>query len=85
VLYGVAGVLALTTGRIMRWWQGRIVRPRLWGCGALLSCAGVVLFQLGRVASGMTVIDVVYGSGMALFVSGAVMQSFGQRVGRKLV
>ncbi|MER6128473.1 hypothetical protein ABT173_39110 [Streptomyces sp. NPDC001795] len=83
VLYAVAGVLALTTGRIVRWQRGRLVRPRLWGAGALLSCAGVALWRyVTPTVHDMTALDVLFGGGMVLFLSGVLLQFLGQRVGR---
>ncbi|MFD1659365.1 hypothetical protein ACFSL4_14415 [Streptomyces caeni] len=82
VLYAGAGVLAITAGRALPWLEGQIVRPRLWGSGALLSCAGVALFRYGDTVRDLTLLDVVFGAGMVLFLTGAVMQFCGRRPGR---
>lgn len=81
-LYAVAGVLAVTTGRIVPWQRGYILRPRLWGSGALLSCAGVALWRYGATARDGHSIDALFAVGTVLFFSGAVLQFLGQRVGR---
>ncbi|WP_159039671.1 hypothetical protein [Streptomyces sp. TP-A0356] len=82
VLYAVAGVMALTTGRILPFPRGRVLRPRLWGSGALVSCAGVALLRFGSPARDTATAVAVFAVGMVVFVSGAVLQLLGQRVGR---
>jgi len=78
----VAGISAIATGWVVPWMRGRIVRPRLWGCGALLTTAGMALFQYGSEVRGMTTVDVVFGCAMVVFVTGCVLQYLGQRPGR---
>lgn len=83
VLYAGAGVVAITSDRVLPWLEGQIARPRLWGSGALLSCAGVALFRFGDTVRGdLTLLDVVFGVGMVLFLTGVVMQFRGRRPGR---
>ncbi|MFF9816174.1 hypothetical protein [Streptomyces sp. NPDC014006] len=41
VVVAALGVVTLTTGRVAPWVRGRIVRPALWGSGALLFAAGM--------------------------------------------
>jgi hypothetical protein len=82
VLYAVAGVMALTTGRVVPWAQGRVVRPELWGCGALLFAAGMALCRFRASVRDLTAADVVFPVGMALLLGGGVLQILGGRPGR---
>ncbi|GHK00789.1 hypothetical protein ACWEWI_22400 [Streptomyces sp. NPDC003753] len=81
-LYAVAGVLVLTTGRVAPWWRGDVLRPRRWGSGALLFAAGMGLCRYGSAVRGLTAVDVVFTVGLALMVSGALLQFRAQHVGR---
>ncbi|MFJ5529883.1 hypothetical protein [Streptomyces sp. NPDC093261] len=82
VLYALTGALALTTGRlIMPRWRGQVLRPRLWGSGALLFVVGIVLFRFAPTVSGTT-LDVLSACGLVLLVSGAVLQLLGRSAGR---
>ncbi|MFJ3336823.1 hypothetical protein [Streptomyces sp. NPDC086766] len=82
VLYAVAGVLAVTTGRAVPWQRGYILRPRLWGSGALLFGAGMALARYGGSVRDLTASDVVFGCSLLMLVSGGVLQYVGRRVGR---
>ncbi|MEU6364467.1 hypothetical protein ABZ876_01695 [Streptomyces sp. NPDC046931] len=83
VLYAVTGVLALTTGRmIVPWQRGYVLRPRLWGAGALVFVAGIVLLRFAAAVIGATAFDSLSTCGLVLMLSGAVLQFLGQRVGR---
>lgn len=82
VLYVVAGVLALTTGRAVPWQRGYIQRPRLWGSGALAFAAGLALARYCASVRDLTNSDVVFASSLIMLISGGVLQYVGQRVGR---
>ncbi|KUN87772.1 hypothetical protein AQJ66_09060 [Streptomyces bungoensis] len=82
VLYAVTGVLALTTGRAVPWQRGYILRPRLWGSGALLFGAGMGLARYGSTVHDLTAADIVFPCSLLMLVCGGVMQYIGQRVGR---
>ncbi|MGW5253506.1 hypothetical protein ACWERW_10835 [Streptomyces sp. NPDC004012] len=84
VLYGVVGVTALTTGRVIvpSWQRGYVLRPRLWGSGALLFVAGMVLFRFVVPSGGTTTLDIVAPCGFVLMVAGVVLQILGRRPGR---
>ncbi|MET8582287.1 hypothetical protein ABZX39_15565 [Streptomyces collinus] len=82
VLYAVAGVLAITTGRVVPWQRGYVLRPRLWGSGALVFGAGMALARYGGTVRDLTTSDVVFGGSLLLLICGGVLQYVGQRVGR---
>lgn len=82
VLYAVAGVLALTTGRAVPWQQGYLLRPRLWGSGALLFAAGMALARYGGMVRDLTDSDAVFATSLLMLISGGVLQYVGQRAGR---
>ncbi|MEU3845168.1 hypothetical protein AB0E88_34705 [Streptomyces sp. NPDC028635] len=77
------GAVTLTTGWVAPWARGRVVRPALWGAGALVFAAGM--------ATGLSThfFDVSLGSGDALAVDtlaqiafGGLLQHRAQRPGR---
>ncbi len=82
MLYAVAGVMALTTGRAVPWQRGYILRPRLWGCGALAFAAGLALARYGATVRDLTDPDLVFACSLIMLISGGVLQYVGQRVGR---
>ncbi|MGW1253994.1 hypothetical protein ACWD5Q_02125 [Streptomyces sp. NPDC002513] len=83
VLYGAAGGMALTTGRmLLPWRRGHVLRPRLWGSGALTFAAGIAMVRFAVTVSGTIAPDVLAAGGFVLMVAGGVLQFFGQRVGR---
>ncbi|MEU6093713.1 hypothetical protein [Streptomyces sp. NPDC047079] len=83
VLYASSGVLALIAGRlIVPWQRGRVLRPRLWGSGALVFVAGIVLFRCAATVSGATAFGILSACGLVLMLSGGVLQFLGGRVVR---
>ncbi|MFD9093313.1 hypothetical protein [Streptomyces collinus] len=82
VLYAVAGVLAIATGRVVPWQRGYVLRPRLWGSGALVFGAGMALARYGGTVRDLTTSDVVFGGSLVMLICGGVLQYVGQRVGR---
>lgn len=80
VLYAVAGVLAITTGRLIPWQQGYILRPRVWGSGALMFATGMGLARYGGTLRDLTTIDVVFACSFVMLICGGVLQFVGRRV-----
>ncbi|MFE9862621.1 hypothetical protein ACFYPZ_07580 [Streptomyces sp. NPDC005506] len=67
LMMGVAGVLAMATGRIaFPWLRGKVTRPGVWGAGALLLAATLATAQF-----------VSFGVRTALGVSGLVLIGLG--------
>ncbi|MER6473137.1 hypothetical protein [Streptomyces collinus] len=81
VLYAVAGVLAVATGRIVPWQRGYVLRPRLWGSGALMFGAGMGLARYGGTVRDLTTSDVVFACSLLMLIGGGALQYVGQRVG----
>ncbi|MEV6025463.1 hypothetical protein [Streptomyces sp. NPDC052036] len=82
-LYAATGVVALTTGRMLvPPWRAGVLRPRLWGCGALLFVSGMALFRFVVPGSGTTALDFVAPCGFVLLLTGGVLQMLGRRPGR---
>ncbi|MBY8876446.1 hypothetical protein [Actinacidiphila acidipaludis] len=82
-LYAAMGVMALTTGRAVLWRREDILRPRLWGWGALLFASGLGLSRFAGSLHDRTVSDVAFACSMLLLICGVVLQHFGQRVGQR--
>lgn len=82
VLYAVTGVLTIATGRVVPWQRERLLRPRLWGSGALVFGAGMALARFGGSVRDLTLANVVFACSLLMLVCGGVMQYAGQRAGR---
>ncbi|MFF3515486.1 hypothetical protein [Streptomyces sp. NPDC002573] len=84
VLYGVIGGTALITGRVLVpvWQRGYVLRPRLWGSGALAFVAGMALFRFVVPGGGTTILELVAPCGFVLMVAGVVLQILGRHPGR---
>ncbi|MFI6663077.1 hypothetical protein ACIBL8_47250 [Streptomyces sp. NPDC050523] len=82
VLYAGAGVLAITTGRAAPWQRGDILRPRVWGCGALLFGAGMALARYGGTVRDLTASTVVFACSVLTLICGWALQHVGRRAGR---
>ncbi|MER7838215.1 hypothetical protein ABTY98_20545 [Streptomyces sp. NPDC096040] len=85
VLYAGTGVLAITTGRATwatRWQRGHILRPRLWGSGALLFGAGMALTRYGGTVRDFTTATIVFACSLLMLICGGVLQYVGRRAGR---
>lgn len=73
LMIGVAGVLAMATGRIaFPWLRGKVSRPGLWGAGALLLAATLATAQL-----------VPFGVRTVIGLSGLVLIGLGYVRGRR--
>jgi predicted phage tail protein len=82
VLIAAAGVVALWTGRVLPRWVGRrILRPRLWGTGAIVTALGMAVPSLYPVAHSDAAIDAVFVTGTSLFLGGLACQMLAQRPG----
>ncbi|MGW7260924.1 hypothetical protein [Streptomyces sp. NPDC054834] len=81
LLLAALGGAAVATDWVMPWARGRVLRPRLWGYGALLGAAGMALFMfLGPLAdAGLSPLPVI---GWLMFMAGLGLQALAQRPGR---
>ncbi|POX53039.1 hypothetical protein [Streptomyces sp. Ru72] len=82
VLHAVAGVLVLTTGRVAPWARGKVLRPHLWGFGALFFAAGLGLCRYASTVRDLTVLDILFSIGLPLMICGGLLQFLGARVDR---
>ena len=82
-LYAVMGVLAFTTGRAAPWRREDVLRPRLWGSGALVFGAGLGLARFAGALHRRPVGDAVFACSMLMLLSGVVLQQAGQRTARR--
>ncbi|MFF4487246.1 hypothetical protein ACFY0F_12240 [Streptomyces sp. NPDC001544] len=80
-LLAAAGIAAVARDWVVPWGRGRIVRPRLWGYGALLGAVGTALFLfLGPLADAEPrPLPVV---GQLMLMAGLLLQYLAQRPGR---
>ncbi|MGW2931762.1 hypothetical protein ACWGQ5_38100 [Streptomyces sp. NPDC055722] len=76
------GVPAVTTGWVLPWHRGRVLRPRLWGYGCLLVGAAAVLSWCSENVSGDAAYGVLSDSGLACLLVGFAVQFLGHRAGR---
>ncbi|MEU6771213.1 hypothetical protein [Streptomyces sp. NPDC046759] len=82
-LLGVFGIAGIATGWVAPWGRGRVLRPRLWGSGSLLSGVGGAFFVfLGPLAAGRH--TVLPWLGWVAFMVGLGLQMLAQRPGRPL-
>ncbi|RVU19546.1 hypothetical protein EOT10_29090 [Streptomyces antnestii] len=82
VLVAVSGVVAIRTGRVLPPWVGRrVLRPRLWGAGAIVMALGMAVPSLYPVAHSDMAIDAVFVVGTGLFLGGMACQMLAQRQG----
>ncbi|MFF4401818.1 hypothetical protein [Streptomyces sp. NPDC001480] len=81
LLLTAAGGAAVATGWMMPGARRRVLRPRLWGHGALLGAVGMALFMfLGPLAeAGLSPLPVI---GWLMFMAGLGLQILAQRPGR---
>jgi hypothetical protein len=78
-----AGVAAITTGWLAPWGRRRVLRPTLWGYGAVVGAVGMALYMFLGPFRGPDLAMAPYAmSGMALFFVGLALQWAGQRPGR---
>ncbi|MFD9392876.1 hypothetical protein ACFWBB_19820 [Streptomyces sp. NPDC060000] len=80
----VLGIAAVTLEWVPPFGRSRVLRPRLWGAGALMSALGLSLFVfLGPLAPGGTAVNFyVPLAGMAVNLAGLGVQSLARRPGR---
>ncbi|KPI25763.1 hypothetical protein ACWGA9_31230 [Streptomyces sp. NPDC054950] len=80
----VVGVAAVTREWVPPFGRKRVLRPRLWGVGALMSALGLGLFMfLGPMASHDLAVNLyVPPVGMAVNLAGLAVQTLAQRPGR---
>ncbi|MFJ8994370.1 hypothetical protein ACIRQH_28705 [Streptomyces sp. NPDC102279] len=77
------GVAAIATYWVPPWFRRRVVRPRLWGWGALSGSVGMSLFMFLGPFHGPDADMTPYAmTGVALFVVGQALQMLGQYPGR---
>ncbi|MGQ4378686.1 hypothetical protein ACN6K9_001336 [Streptomyces sp. SAS_267] len=77
------GTAALTRYWIPPWVRPRVVRPKLWGWGALTGAVGWSLFMFLGPLHGPDAAMMPYAlGGMALFIASLVVQMVAQRPGR---
>ncbi|MEV8034806.1 hypothetical protein [Streptomyces sp. NPDC086182] len=81
------GIAAITMYWLPPWFRGRVVRPKLWGWGAVAGAGGMALFMFLGPFHGPDSDFTSYAlGGMALFVMGQAAQIMGQRPsGREVV
>ncbi|MEU6219573.1 hypothetical protein ABZ845_18940 [Streptomyces sp. NPDC047022] len=85
VLYAVSGVVAITTNRMVAWQRRAVLRPRLWGGGALALAGGLGLVRCAGSVRDLTAADVLFPAGLLLLLTGALLQILGRRPGRTAV
>ncbi|MCX4988689.1 MULTISPECIES: hypothetical protein [unclassified Streptomyces] len=80
------GIAAITLDRVPPWLRRRVLRPKLWGAGALAGAVGMSLFLFLGPFHGPDADLTPYAmSGIALFIASLVLQALGQRPGREAV
>ncbi|MER5403354.1 hypothetical protein [Streptomyces sp. NPDC002769] len=78
-----AGIVAITTGRLPPFGRDRVLRPRLWGYGALVSAVGLGVFLFLGPFHGPDLSMAPYAlSGTAVFLVGSALQMAARRPGR---
>ncbi|MEV5901971.1 hypothetical protein [Streptomyces sp. NPDC052127] len=80
----VVGIAAVTREWVPPFGRRRVLRPRLWGVGALMSALGLSLFMfLGPMAAHDLKVNLyVPPAGMAVNLAGLGVQTLAQRPGR---
>ncbi|WP_406473791.1 hypothetical protein [Streptomyces sp. NBC_01615] len=77
------GIATITTGWVPPWARRRVLRPKVWGYGSVLSAAGMSLFMFLGPFRGPDADMTPYAmTGLAMFLAGTVLQAAGQRPGR---
>lgn len=80
------GIAGITTGWVPPWGRHRVLRPKLWGYGALVGAVGMSLFMFLGPFRGPDAEMTPYAmTGLAVFLVGTVLQMAGQRPGRTAV
>ncbi|MEU7058487.1 hypothetical protein [Streptomyces sp. NPDC046197] len=79
-LLALAGIANIAYGWVPPWARSRVLRPRLWGYGALLGAAGFALYMfLGPLARAFGPLPLL---GWVAFMAGLALQWMSQRPGR---
>jgi hypothetical protein len=79
----VMGVAGIALGRVPAWGRRRVLRPKLWGYGAVVSAVGMTGFMfLGPLSDAPPAYIALPLAGMAANFVGLVMQMLAQRPGR---
>lgn len=79
-LMGIGGI---ATGWVPPWLRPRVVRPKLWGYGSLVGAVGMSLYMfLGPLRGPDLSMAPFAMTGMALFITGLVLQMASRRPGR---
>lgn len=81
-LFVAAGVASVVTGWVPWPARRRVVRPRLWGYGTLLTSLGLSLLLLLGPLEDAGAGTVAFCGYCALFLAGFVVQALAQRPGR---
>ncbi|MEU5045250.1 hypothetical protein [Streptomyces griseorubiginosus] len=78
------GVAGITTGWVVPWGRPKVLRPRLWGYGSLVTAAGGTVWSvLGPMAGPPHLPSAcVAWAGWVLFMAGLLIQSRSHRPGR---
>ncbi|MFE3035416.1 hypothetical protein ACFXKY_27665 [Streptomyces canus] len=83
---GVAmgGVAGIATGWVVPWGRPRVLRPRVWGYGSLVTAAGGTVWSVLGPLAGPPHVPSAYAAwaGWILFMAGLLIQSRAQRPGR---
>ncbi|MET9890795.1 hypothetical protein ABZZ47_11355 [Streptomyces sp. NPDC006465] len=80
------GIAAIKLDWVPPWLRPRVLRPKLWGGGALAGAVGMSLFLFLGPFHGPDADLTVYAlGGIALFIASLVFQTLGQRPGREAV
>lgn len=76
----VIGIAGVTVGWVPPWGSRRVLRPRLWGYGTLVSTAGLgTVMILGNFEGPSSAYGALLFTGMAVFLVGLCLQVLAQR------
>lgn len=80
----VGGVAAITTGWVVPWGRPRVLRPKLWGIGSLVTAVGAAVWTFLGPTVGPPHAPSAYvaWAGWILFMVGLLIQHRSQRPGR---
>ena len=80
----VGGVAGIATGWVVPWGRPRVLRPKLWGYGSLVTAAGGTVWAFLGPIAGPPHFPSAYvaWAGWILFMAGLLIQHRAQRPGR---
>ncbi|MET7690677.1 hypothetical protein ABZT06_22340 [Streptomyces sp. NPDC005483] len=80
----VGGVAGIATGWVMPWGRSRVLRPRLWGYGSLVTAVGATVWIFLGPMAGPPHAPSAYvaWAGWVMFMAGLLIQFRAQRPGR---